>query len=67
MKYFHSKASERKKKNTILGLEDKEGNWCNSKEGIAVSYFENLYTTSYPTCEVEVIATIPTRVTSEMN
>ena len=51
----------------ILGLEDKEGNWCNSKEGIVVSYFEKLYTTSYPTCEVEVIAIIPTRVTSEMN
>ena len=51
MKYFHSKASKRKKKNTILGLEDEEGNWCNTKEGIAdivVPYFQKLYTTSYP-------------------
>ena len=69
-KYFHSKASERKKKNTILGLVDEEGNWCNSKEDIAdiaVSYFEKMYTTSCPTCEAKVIATIPTRVTNEMN
>ena len=34
---------------------------------IAVSYFERLYTTSFPSSIVEVIATIPTRVTSEMN
>ena len=67
MKYFHSKASEWKKKNTILGLEDEEGNWCNSKEGIAMSYFEKLYTISYPTRIAELIATIPNRVTSEMN
>ena len=69
-KYFHSKASKRKKKNMILSLEDEEGNWCNTKEGIAniaISYFKKLYTTSYPTRVVEVIAIIPTRVTSEMN
>ena len=34
-KYFHTKVSERKKKNTILGLVDEEGNWRNSKEDIA--------------------------------
>ena len=70
MKYFHSKASKRKKKNTILGLEDEEGNWCNTKESIVdivVSYFQKLYTTSYSSRVAEVIATIPTRVTSEMN
>ena len=69
-KYFHSKALERKKKNTILGLEDEEGNWCNTKEGIAdidVPYFQKLYTTSYPSRVAKVIATIPTWVTSEMN
>ena len=69
-KYFHTKASKRKEKNTILGLEDEEGNWRNSKEDIAdiaVSYFEKMYTTSYPFREAEVIATIPTRIIDEMN
>ena len=69
-KYFHTKASERKKKNTILGLVDEEGNWRNSKEDIAnivVSYFEKMYTTSCPSREAEVIVTIPTRITEEMN
>ena len=69
-KYFHSKASKRKKKIMILGLEDEKGNWCNTKEGIAdivVSYFHKLYIASYPTRVAKVIATILTRVTSEMN
>ena len=69
-KYFHSKASERKKKNTILGLQNEEGNWCSSKDDIAsivVSYFEKLYATSFPSNITEVTATIPAKVTSEMN
>ena len=33
-KFFHSKASKRKKKITILSLEGEKGNWCNTNEGI---------------------------------
>ena len=69
-KYFHSKASERRKKNTITGLMDENGNWCDSTESIAavtVSYFEKLFSTSYPSHISEVTNTIPTRVTNEMN
>ena len=69
-KYFHSKASERRKKNTITGLMDVNGNWCDNTESIAavaVSYFENLFSTSYPSRTSEVTNTIPTRVTDEMN
>ena len=49
---------------------DENGNWHDSIDGIAevaVSYFKNLYTTSYPTRISEVIDTIPTRVTEDMN
>ena len=45
-KYFHSKASGRKKKNTITRLLDDMGVWRESTLGvaeIAVSYFERLY------------------------
>ena len=69
-KYFHSKASERRKKNTITGLMDENGNWCNSIKSIAavaVSYFEKLFFTSFPSRISEVTNTIPTRVTDEMN
>ena len=69
-KYFHSKSSERRKKNTIFGLRDENGIWSDNIESIAVvavSYFEKLYTTSLPSHISEVINTIPTRVTSKMN
>lgn len=69
-KYFHSKASERRKKNTIAGLRDENGIWCDNRESIVavvVSYFEKLYTTSLPSHITKVTDTIPTRVTSEMN
>ena len=69
-KYFHSKASERRKKNMIIGLWDEDGRWHETIEGIAnttISYFEKLYTTSLPTRIVEVTSTIPTKVTEEMN
>ena len=69
-KYFHSMASERRKKNTIFGLCDEEGRYCETTEDIAnivVSYFEKLCTTSLPTWIAEVTNSIPTRVTEEMN
>ena len=69
-KYFHSKASERRKKNTITGLMDENGNWCDNTESIAavaVSYFEKPFSTSFPSRISEVTNTIPTRVTDEMN
>ena len=41
-KFFHARASDRHKKNTILGLWNNEGKWCEDKDSIvatAVSYF----------------------------
>ena len=51
-KYFHNCASERRRKNTISGLWNENGIWCESKESVAataISNFENIYTTTNPT------------------
>ena len=51
-KYFRHKASQRKRKNEIRGLLDGEGNWCKEKTdiaNIAVSYFKELFSTTFPT------------------
>ena len=70
MKFFHSKALQRRKKNTISGIWDENGNWCDTNESIAataIAYFEALFTTSNPCLIMEVTNTIPTKVTDEMN
>ena len=69
-KYFHSKASGRKKKNTITRLLDDMRVWRESTLGVAevvVSYFEKLYTTSHPSRIQEVIDTMEPKVSVEMN
>ena len=69
-KNFHSKASQRKKKNSISRIMDGNVNWCDSNEGVAnvaVSYFTKLYTTSHLSRITEVTNAILTRVSEEMN
>ena len=69
-KYFHSKASGRKKKNTITKLLDDRGVWRKFTLGVAevaMSYFEKLYTTSHPDRIQEVIDTMESNVYVEMN
>ena len=69
-KYFHTRASDRRRRNTINSIMDENGNWHDSMDGIAevaVSYFKSLYSTSFPTRISEVIDTIPTKVTEDMN
>ena len=69
-KFFHAHASERHKQNTILGLWDDHGRWCEEKESIAqaaVGYFEIIYSTAFPTWVKDVVKAIPTKVTEDMN
>ena len=50
-KYFHHKASSRKKRNLIRGLMDDEGTWRASKayiERLVAAYFESIFATSSP-------------------
>ena len=69
-KYFHSKASDRRRKNTISCIMDEEGVWHDSPDSIAevaVSYFKNLYSSTYPSRISDVLDSIPTKVTEDMN
>ena len=69
-KYFHTRAFDRRRRNTINSIIDENGIWHDSIDGIAevaMSYFRNLYSTSYPTHILEVLDTIPNKVTKDMN
>ena len=69
-KYFHHRASERGRKNTIVGLWNDEGAWCESKESIVrtvIGYFENIYNSTHPPLVEEVTNLVLTKVITEMN
>ena len=69
-KYIHTRASDRRMRNTISCIMDENGTWHDSIDGIAevaVSYFKNIYSTSYPTRISEALDTIPTKVAEVMN
>ena len=54
----------------ITRIWDKHGRWCEDKDSIAnvaVTYFEDIYSTSNPNLIDEVTVAIPTIVTDEMN
>ena len=50
-KYFHHKASQRKKRNYVKGLFDSSGTWCediNDVESIFTDYFSSIFTSTNP-------------------
>ena len=69
-KYFHHKASSRKKRNLICGLEDSVGYRLTSKDDIErliTAYFENIFATSSPFGFPEALEGINRLVIDEMN
>ena len=69
-KFFHHYANQRKRTNGIEGLRDKANVWCNTEqqvEDIAVTYFQNIFTTTYPTRIEETLAAVDNVVSKETN
>uniref|UniRef100_A0A2N9G6C8 Uncharacterized protein n=1 Tax=Fagus sylvatica TaxID=28930 RepID=A0A2N9G6C8_FAGSY len=69
-KYFHGRASQRRRRNLISRLSDDRGGWLESNEGIAgkmIEYYTTLFTTSHPTNMVEAVTNVPKVVSVEMN
>ena len=69
-KFFHAQASERRKQNSIVGIWDEHGRWCDDEGSIAqaaLSYFDSIYSSSHPCRIEEVTDAIPYMMTNEMN
>lgn len=57
-------------KNTILGLWNDEGSWCDDKDSIAtitLDYFSKIYISSSPSRTKDITNAIPSRVLDDMN
>uniref|UniRef100_A0A8I6XZ81 Reverse transcriptase domain-containing protein n=1 Tax=Hordeum vulgare subsp. vulgare TaxID=112509 RepID=A0A8I6XZ81_HORVV len=69
-KFFHQKASSRRKKNNIVSLTKADGSICSDPrelENIGIAFYENLYTSEGVIGMEEVLSHIPCKVTSPMN
>uniref|UniRef100_A0A2N9GNK1 RNase H type-1 domain-containing protein n=1 Tax=Fagus sylvatica TaxID=28930 RepID=A0A2N9GNK1_FAGSY len=69
-KYFHSRATQRRRRNHIHSLRDNMGTLHETNEGMAslpINYYENLFTTSQPEQIDDVMAKVSRVVTEEMN
>uniref|UniRef100_A0A803QRE7 CCHC-type domain-containing protein n=1 Tax=Cannabis sativa TaxID=3483 RepID=A0A803QRE7_CANSA len=68
-KFFHSKASARKRNNHITMLKDSEGNfrqWDNGLENVVVEYYKEIFNAE-PTCWEEVLDCVVPTVRDEHN
>uniref|UniRef100_A0A803LSC1 Reverse transcriptase zinc-binding domain-containing protein n=1 Tax=Chenopodium quinoa TaxID=63459 RepID=A0A803LSC1_CHEQI len=68
--YFHRKASNRRSRNRINGLYDKNGDWqmgSQQIQNIAIEYFEALFASGYPTDFDSVVSGLEQRITGAMN
>lgn len=69
-RYFHHKASSRRRRNMIKGLNDADGNWktsCTDIERLITAYYESLFSTSSPSGFMEALEGLGVVVTEEMN
>lgn len=69
-RYFHEKASSRKKKNTILDLMEESNQWQEDPElikGITINYYKKLVSSANTIIQEELLDAIDARVTEPMN
>uniref|UniRef100_A0A2N9FPX8 Uncharacterized protein n=1 Tax=Fagus sylvatica TaxID=28930 RepID=A0A2N9FPX8_FAGSY len=69
-KYFHGRASQRKRRNTIKGVRDQAGIWHENEVQVArvfLEYYRTLFTTSNPSNIEEAVAPTPQVITQSMN
>lgn len=69
-KFFHYKASNRRRRNTISALKDDHGRWQTTEQGLTrtvVNYFQNLFSSTGSSDYTEVVDGVRGRVTEEMN
>ena len=69
-RFFHNKASQRFRRNRILGLLDDSNSWCTNTTQVAdiiVGFYTRLFTSERPTTDHGVLEVIQSIVTEEMN
>jgi len=69
-KYFHASTKQRRARNRIIGILDQNRVWVDNEEGIekvAVSYFDNFFSSSVSRDPTNVLKDVHVAVTPRMN
>ena len=69
-RFFHATANQRRRKNSIVGLQDANGVWNEDKEGIEriiMDYFTSIYRSDQPASFEDSLSAITNRVSTDMN
>ena len=69
-RFFHGRASQRRRRNRIVGLRDEDGNWRDSSDevvAILTRYYEGIFQTSLPDQIDNVVRFVPNVITQSMN
>ena len=69
-RFFHNKASQRFRRNKIVGLLDDSNSWCTDTAQVAdiiVGFYTRLFTSERPTTAQGILEVIQPIVTDEMN
>ena len=69
-KFYHALTKQRRAHNRIVGLHDENGNWITGEEGVekvAVDYFEELFSTIFPSGFDSFLSEVASSITPQMN
>ena len=70
LKYFHARATQRLRRNSIHALKKGDGTWCQNQEEVTdsiVAYYQELYNSANPTNLENTTQYINTIINEEMN
>ena len=68
--FYHALTKQRRVRNRIVGLHDADGNWITEDTGVekvAIDYFENLFSTTFPLEFDSFLAEFTSGITPQMN
>lgn len=68
--FFHAQTIQRRQQCRLMGLEDVSGRWCEGEQavkGIAMDYFQNIFTTEGVSNVDSVLNCVDHRVSERMN
>lgn len=69
-RFFHCRATKRKRRNSISGIKNQDNEWCTQTDQIStifIEYYQQLFTSSNPKTIEADLDSIPHTVTEDMN